>query len=285
VNIGVLDRSGADRGAARAVSGALARRARYLKWRYRERFPRALAEDDMPMSIDTSDPSSTLLIAFGGMRGRIGMPPFEFLKLTGEIPVKRVFVRDLRQAWYHAGLPPSGRGLLDVADELRALIAAQKVTRLVVTGNSAGGYAALLFGRLLGADVVLSFAPQTILDLGELHAMGDHRWDERLGEVTAAGTLDPDWIDLRSALPKLGSPATTCKVFFDTTLAQDRVHAERLEGIEGLRLYRFGRGSHHLVRSLRDCGALARLLREAVSPGAAAEARAPAKAAAEPGTV
>ncbi len=182
------------------MSGALARRARYLKWRYRERFPRALADDDVPMSIDMSDPSSTLLIAFGGMRGRIGMPPFEFLKLTGEIPVKRVFVRDLRQAWYHAGLPPNGRGLLSVAEELRGVMAGENVTRLVVAGNSAGGYAALIFGRLLGADVVLSFAPQTILDLGELHAMDDHRWDERLGEVTAAGTLDPAWIDLRSAL-------------------------------------------------------------------------------------
>lgn len=262
------------------MSGALARRARYLKWRYRERFPRALADDDVPMSIDMSDPSSTLLIAFGGMRGRIGMPPFEFLKLTGEIPVKRVFVRDLRQAWYHAGLPPNGRGLLSVAEELRGVMAGENVTRLVVTGNSAGGYAALIFGRLLGADVVLSFAPQTILDLGELHAMDDHRWDERLGEVTAAGTLDPAWIDLRSALPKLAAPATTSKVFFDTTLAQDRLHAERLEGVEGLRLYRFGRGSHHLVRSLRDCGALARLLREAVSPGAGAPV---AGAAREPG--
>ncbi len=246
-----------------------ARRLRSLKRRYRERFPKALEGDEDPMSVDMSDASSTLLIAFGGLRGRIGMPPFEFLKLTGEIPVKRVFVRDLRQAWYHEGLPPDGRSLADVVEQLRGLIDAHGVRRLVVTGNSAGGYAALVFGRLLAADVVLSFAPQTTIDLAQLAAIGDHRWDERLGDVTAAGALDPAWVDLRSALPSAGSSATVCKVFFDTTLAQDRLHAERLAGIEGVRLYRFGRGSHHLVRSLRDCGALSRLLREAVSPGEA----------------
>ena len=83
-----------------------ARHFGYLKRRYHERFPKALEGDEDPMSVDMSDASSTLLIAFGGLRGRIGMPPFEFLRLTGEIPVKRVFVRDLRQAWYHEGLPP-----------------------------------------------------------------------------------------------------------------------------------------------------------------------------------
>ncbi|HEY4897066.1 MAG TPA: hypothetical protein VII01_13350 [Solirubrobacteraceae bacterium] len=247
------------------MSGVIARRARYLAFRYRERFPRRVPEEDVPLSADMESPSRTLLIAFGGMRGRIGMPPFEFLKLTGEIPVKRLFVRDLHQAWYHQGLPPGGRRLGDVAEELRRTIDAQEVGRLVVTGNSAGGYAALVFGTLLGADEVLAFAPQTILDLGELDAIDDHRWDERLTAVTAAGSLDPEWIDLGRALARESRGETLLRVFFDETLRQDRLHAERLAGVEGLRLYRFGRGSHHLVRSLRDCGALARLLREAVS--------------------
>jgi acetyl esterase/lipase len=247
------------------MSGLLARRARYLAFRYRERFPKRIAEEDVPVSADMGAASSVLLIAFGGMRGRIGMPPFEFLKLTGEMPVKRLFVRDLRQAWYHEGLPPNGRSLLDVAAELRSLIATEEVTRLVVTGNSAGGYAALVFGTLLEADVVLCFAPQTILDLGELDAMDDHRWDERLRKVTAAGSLDPDWIDLGPALRSAPPRKTVYRVYFDETLRQDRLHAERLVGVAGLQLYRFGRGSHHLVRSLRDSGALARLLREAVT--------------------
>ena len=54
------------------------------------------------------------------------------------------------------------------------------------------GYAALLFGTLLGAEEVLCFAPQTVLDLDILADMGDHRWDWRLGRQTAAGAVDVD---------------------------------------------------------------------------------------------
>jgi acetyl esterase/lipase len=181
------------------------------------------------------------------------------------LPVKRLFVRDLRQSWYHQGLPPEGHTLLDVAGSLRALIAEHEVERLVFTGNSAGGYAALAFGTLLGAEQVLCFAPQTILDLEVLDAMGDHRWDQSLRKVVSADGLDPNWIDLSSALPAARHTDTRYSVFFDDSLTADRLHAERLLGIEGMRLYRFGRGAHHLVRSLRDSGALEQLLRRALA--------------------
>lgn len=242
----------------------LTRRVRYLKRRYRHQFPKRLPDDHVPLSLDMGSDSRTLLIAFGGMRGRIGMPPFEFLSLTGTIPVKRLFVRDLRQAWYHRGMPGHGTMLVDVADALKELLAAHEVERLVVAGNSSGGYAALVFGTLLGADTVLCFSPQTILDLDVLAAMEDHRWDEPLHELTAAGALDSRWVDLRAALPEARQRNTRYKVYFDESLAVDRLHAERLSAIEGLRLYRFGRGGHYLIRRLRDAGALERLLRDAL---------------------
>lgn len=242
----------------------LHRRARYAKVRYRTRFPRRLPEEDRPISMEMERDSRTLLIAFGGMRGRIGMPPFEFLSLTGEMPVKRMFVRDLRQAWYHHGMPGHGDTLLEAADSLRALLEGHEVDRLIVAGNSSGGYAALVFGTLLEADTVLCFAPQTVLDLDELAAIGDHRWDERLLEVGASRPLDPNWIDLRDALPAARRSDVRYQVYFDETLQTDRLHVERLRGLPGLRLYPFGRGGHHLVRKLRDQGHLARVVRSAL---------------------
>jgi hypothetical protein len=242
----------------------LAKRARHVKRQYRTRFPKRLAEEDLPLSLDMASDSRTLLVAFGGMRNRIGMPPFEFLSLTGGLPVKRMFVRDLRQAWYHRGMPEHGTTLLGVADSLKRLLAEHEVERLVVAGNSSGGYGALVFGTLLGADTVLCFAPQTVLDLEVLAAMNDHRWDERLLEVTATEPLDERWVDLRTALGPARHAGTRYKVFFDETLDTDRLHAERLIGLEGLRLYRFGRGGHHLVRKLRDAGQLERIVRSAL---------------------
>jgi pimeloyl-ACP methyl ester carboxylesterase len=208
--------------------------------------------------------SHTLLVAFGGMFGRIGMPPFEFFSLAGSIPVKRLFVRDLNQAWYHRGMPGAGTTLASVAESLSELIDAHRVDRLVVTGNSAGGYGALVFGTLLRADVVLTFAPQTVLDLDELAAIGDHRWDDRLRPLVQEGALDARWIDLGPALAAAPHRASRYEVYFDESLAVDRQHVERLLGVPNLRLYRFGRGRHHLVGALRDCGALARILQRAL---------------------
>jgi pimeloyl-ACP methyl ester carboxylesterase len=206
----------------------------------------------------------TLLVTFGGLGGSGGKASFEFGSISRDIPVKRLFVRDLHQSWYHHGMPRHGRTLEAVAEPLRQLLAEHDVERLVVAGNSAGGYAALVFGTLLGAHTVLSFAPQTVLDCDTLAEMDDHRWDAFLEPLAAEDALEPRWIDLRVALPRARRTDTRYNVFFDETIRGDRLHAERLHGLDGVRLYRFGRGGHRLVRDLRDCGALERILREAL---------------------
>jgi acetyl esterase/lipase len=208
--------------------------------------------------------SRTLLLAFGGMNLRIGMPPFEFLSQTGDIPVKRLFVRDFNQSWYHRGMPGYGDSLISVSESLREMLADHELDRLVVAGASAGGYAALVFGTLLGADTVLCFSPQTILDLDVLDRMGDHRWDEQLKPLIAHHALDRSWVDLRSALALAHNGHTRYRVYFDDSAAADRAHAERLLRVPETRLYRFGRGDHMLVRNLRDSGALARILQSAL---------------------
>lgn len=248
----------------------LLRRTRFLR-RRRERRLRlhsavAPGPAHAPITMDTASSSRTLLLAFGGLNRQIGIPPFEFLSLTGGIPVKRMFVRDVHQAWYHRGMPGHGENIEGVAESLRGLIAEHDVERLVVAGNSAGGYAALLFGTLLEADTVLCFSPQSTLDLDELAQMGDSRWDDHLMPLTADGALDRRWIHLGSALPQARRPQarTRYRVFFDHSLQVDRLHAERLAGLDGMRLYRFGHGGHYLVRMLRDSGALEHILQSAL---------------------
>ncbi|HLL92452.1 MAG TPA: hypothetical protein VK252_05885 [Solirubrobacteraceae bacterium] len=262
---------------------ALRRRVSYIGiQRERRRYLRSLVErgddpafaDEQPLSADMDDDSRTLLIAFGGMNQEVGITPFEFFGQASDIPVKRLFVRDLRQAWYHRGLPGHGTTLASVTQTLRELISANEVQRLVVTGNSAGGYAALLFGTLLGADTVLSFAPQTTLDMSVLAGMGDHRWDDYLQPLVDHHALDPRWVDLHPALEQARRAHdldTRYLVFFAESLSTDRLHAERLVGLDGLRLYRFGKGEHYLVSALRDAGALKRILRHALL-GAGTEA-------------
>ncbi len=224
------------------------------------------AGEDGSLSIGFDNDSHTLLIAFGGIPGgSIGIPAFEFVNATQELPVKRLFMRDLQVAWYHRGVPGRGGTLESVADSLAELRTLHEIDRLVVAGNSAGGYAALAFGTLLGADVALCFAPQTVIDLGQLHDLGDHRWDAELAPHAAAGALDSRWSDLRTALPRARRADTTYQVYFDESLDLDRAHAERLAGLEGVRLHAFPAGGHSLVRELRERGELGGILRSALA--------------------
>jgi hypothetical protein len=227
-------------------------------------FRKELEDGELPLSLDMASDSRTLLIALGGIGRNVSMPPFEFFKATGGIPCKRLFVRDVNQAWYQMGLPGYGTSFTSVSDTLRELVAGHDVDRLVLAGASAGGYAAMAFGTMLGADLVLCFAPQSTVDLGELHAIGDRRYDERLGEVAAAGVIDPDWIDLRAALPTHRVVNTRYHVYFADRVRPDRLHAERLVGVEGVRLYRFGRGNHNIARMMRETGALDKVLQRAL---------------------
>jgi pimeloyl-ACP methyl ester carboxylesterase len=225
-------------------------------------YRRAAGDEGVAVSLDTQSDSRTLLLTFGGMKSTAGLVAFEFVALTDGIPVKKMFVRDPRQSWYHRGMPSHGNTLESVAEVLRGLLAEQEVQRLVTVGASAGGYAALVFGALLGADRVLAFAPQTTLDRRVLAEMDDRRWDYLLEPLYDKHALEERWVDLRTALPGALNGHTRCSVYFDETVEGDRLHGERLAGIDGVRLYRFGRGGHSLTRNLRDRGALERLLRQ-----------------------
>jgi pimeloyl-ACP methyl ester carboxylesterase len=246
---------------------SLSRHGRILTQPFRGEFAAALDDPGIALCADLRGDSHTLLIAFGGIRGQLAVPPFEFFRATRGIPVKRLFVRDLRQAWYHLGVPGYGTSVEGLAEALRDLLARHDVDRLVVTGNSMGGYAALVFGTLLGANTVLAFGPQTVLDPDALLAMQDHRWEDLLGELRAAGALDAHWTDLRRALPGQRRGRIRYELYFDDSLRPERLHAERLLGIEGVRLYRFGRGGHEVARSLREAGALDVILRRALDAG------------------
>jgi len=234
---------------------------------FRRRFRSSMENPNEPLSLDMGGDSRTLLVAFGGMAGQLGMPPFEFFKATGEIPVKRLFVRDLHQAWYHRGIPGHGDTLEGAAASLRALIDRHDVQRLVVAGNSAGGYASLAFGTLLRADTALSFAPQTVLDPAVLAEWDDHRWDGQLDDLVREGAIDQRWSDLRDALAGDGERrggGTRYEVYFDETLEVDRLHADRIGDVPGVHLHRLSAGEHSVAQAMRDTGELGRVLRAAL---------------------
>jgi hypothetical protein len=132
-----------------------------------------------------------------------------------------------------------------------------------VAGSSAGGYAALLFGTLLGADTVLCFAAQTVLDVEVLAEMDDHRWDEPLRALLAQDGLDARWLDLSRTLPALAAD-TRYELYFDDSFAPDRLHSERMAALPGVTMHRLDGGAHGIARGMRESGQLERVLRGAL---------------------
>jgi len=254
----------------RRVGRAVLRRARRLpatarrRLPFGDRFKLALEDPTAPLCSDMKVDSSTLLLAFGGMKGKLDIPPFEFFGLTGEMPTKRLFVRDLKQAWYHRGVRRHGATIPAVAEHLERIIARQRIERLVVVGTSAGGYAALIFGSLLGADRVLCWGPQTTLDLELLGQMEDHRWDDKIARLVSDHHLDEEWIDLRRALPGARIAQTQYELFFDDSYLPDRLHVERLVGVDGVQLRPVAGGEHEVARQMRKTGELEQVLRSAL---------------------
>jgi pimeloyl-ACP methyl ester carboxylesterase len=208
--------------------------------------------------------SSTMLIAFAAM-STVNPPPFHFFEFTSGLPIKRLFVRDPASIWYQRGVPGFGDTIDEVAASLKSIVDEQAVERLIVVGSSAGGYAALAFGSLLQADIVLSFAPQSSLDRAWLDELGDHRWAGAFKTLDALGGPDPRWIDLREALPRESHGGTVYEVHHPT-IYEGAPHAERLEGLPGVTVIGHARGYHNFLANLRKSGELTEIFHAAGVP-------------------
>lgn len=207
--------------------------------------------------------SNTLLLCFGGLALGIGVPPYEFQKTLRSLDAKTMFVRDLDQAWYHRGVVGMGTSLTSAAEGLEIQIKRSKVNRLITLGNSSGGYAALLFGSMLGADQVLSFAPQTALGPISRLRIGEYRWPRQIARVYASSTASASQFNLRKTLtsPNFGS----ANVYFSSDHRLDRAYAENVETVPRVNKVAYtDRGGHALIRSLKEDGSLDSMLQQVV---------------------
>lgn len=203
-----------------------------------------------------------MLLAFGGINGRMGMPPFEFFNLTAGFETQKIFVRDLHQAWYQYGLKGVTDSVDETASHLSKIIRAQNPVRVVACGNSMGGYAALLFGLLLEVDLVYAFSPQTFINAATRFRFLDFRWWRRIRHASQAPQAQRDTFNLRAFFAKRPPQKTDFHLFYSTNLRLDTVHATRLATTPRMTLHPFPNAGHDLVRYLRDTGQLSQILLE-----------------------
>lgn len=71
-------------------------------------FESDIKNTSLPIAIDFDSQRQTLMLAFGELAHQLGMPMFEFNKITSELAgVNKIYLRDNYRIWYHRGLPTS----------------------------------------------------------------------------------------------------------------------------------------------------------------------------------
>lgn len=215
---------------------------------------------------DFSIDSDTMLITFGGGWFKRGGAPFGMLKSTSKLPVKKLYVRDTRFAWYHQGLPDAGGSIGEVALFLQKKIREQNVRRVVMTGGSMGGYAALLFGWLIEADQVHSFNPVTFISPVKRFLNGDFFRPEwkllklrlLMRSVYKSPKFSKQFADLKE-LFGTQSVNTEFHIHFSYNSRMDRRHAMRMGVFPNVILHAYSEKIHSL-KMLKESGQLEKIL-------------------------
>ena len=225
-------------------------------------FSSLVKDSHLPLLLDLGNGSKTLVVAFAGLFGGIGVHPFEFFNIIHPFDTDRIFIRDLSQCWYLQGLKGLTTSLAETSQLLKEWLNQYQYDNVVFVGNSMGGYAAIAHGVLAGADVILSFAPQTFLNAAQLKQCGDNRWPRHFASIPLPD--DECLLDLKLLLNSV-TYKSKIHLFYASAERIDKVHAEHIHSGKNVELHDCVEGGHHLVHNMKKSGLLYRVLRNSLS--------------------
>lgn len=177
------------------------------------------------------------VVAFSGLAQTHRI--FEWTKSVAEFSANFIGVQDVSRRWYQLGTDRFAYAAREAVSKVGG-------KRIIVLGASAGGFAAFLFGRFLGADLILALSPQSACG-GVKRALGDNRWPQKC--------LPTPSCDVAGHYPE-----AIVHVAADEPL--DVLHAKRLR--PG-RLIVHARGGHNLPSALKESGDLRLILEAAIA--------------------
>lgn len=164
---------------------------------------------------------------------------FEWFGIRFQRAYKHIFIRDIHKQWYLAGINS------EICNPKLLLEFLQKETdgyQLITIGSSAGGYASLLYGNLLGAIRIYAFSPQ--VELHSLQILSSEQVDP------LAYRLQNTWLNkYYDIIPyiKNGNSQTLC--FMPSKYKWDKIQYEYLmkhsiERRDNITLIRFNTSKH-----------------------------------------
>ncbi|MDO5640776.1 MAG: hypothetical protein Q4G26_00100 [Paracoccus sp. (in: a-proteobacteria)] len=129
--------------------------------------------------------------------------------------------------------------------------------RVIFTGASMGGFAALNFAPLVPGATVLAFSPQSTMSQAICPFEKRYSWAVKNSDWTT-----PQFLDASAAIPYL--PRAT--VLFDPLVPEDRQHAARLAAPH-VQQVKLNHATHEAIRVVVKAGALNPMLAEFAETG------------------
>ena len=217
-------------------------------------FEKKIKDPNQSAVIDLSFPGRSLIIAFGGLAGALSIPPFEFFSLTNALDLNKIYLRDLSQTWYHDGLTGISKNIDETVLFLRRKIDESGAEKVILFGNSMGGYAAILFGILLNAPIVHAFSPQTFIDNEDYFKKEDKRL------IRYVHNNFPDkYFDLKNVI-QAHDYSGTIHLYFNFFHGRDRKRALHIKSSKNVELHSFCGFTHGLIKAMKNSGELQKIL-------------------------
>ena len=201
-----------------------------------------------------------IIVAFGGINNQIGMPVFEFFNMMNDIACTKIFIKDIKQSWYLLGI----EGTYDINSTVKKLSEIlesidYRNKRVIFLGNSAGGYAAILFGLLLKIDKVIAFSPQTFLGPFKNIINRDYRWAKQQFKIYKKQKNPKNFLKLKKLLRKIGFDGVNVEIYYGANSVLDSKHYNNIKNFPfTFHLYPFG--GHGLIKELKKHGILKQIL-------------------------
>lgn len=202
--------------------------------------------------------SKCLYIFFGGISNGVEIPPFEFYNAARILDADKIFVRDLKQAWYQAGLQNQTSNIPETTALLKREIQEVNPDQVMCVGGSMGGFASMLFAPLIGATKAVVFSPQTFISPWSRIRYRDGRWKKEILRMYRRSFFLPKIWDIKSHLQR--HPAAV-DVYYAKNHHLDHLHVIRLAALPSVTLHAMPGSGHNVVRKLRDDNVLKDALR------------------------
>lgn len=198
--------------------------------------------------------TDTVIISFGGMGIDLnGESQYALVSTLEKENISTIYLKDQANVWYFNGVRGLSIDVMSTVSGINDLLSKIKHKKTIFFGVSSGGFAAILYGALCNADLVVTVNPQTLLQKGvECFAHGN------LYKLKWCNENDIFYRDLLNlTVPE----KTKIEIYYGKDEPVDIFHSTRMKDVDNVSLHS-EQGTHGTVAPiLRDNGKLKNILK------------------------